>query len=53
MVNFKLDGKEMRNDVNNMSWAWDKETVVRASDQWSFDLRKFFGLSINSACSSC
>ena len=42
MVNFELNGEEMRNDVINMSRAWDKDTVVRASDQWSFDLRTFF-----------
>ena len=42
MVNFEVKGEEMRNDVINMSRAWDKETVVRAFDQWSFDLRTFF-----------
>ena len=41
-VNFDVNGEEMRKDVINMSQAWDKETVVRASDQWSFDLRTFF-----------
>ena len=42
MVNFELNGEEMRNYVINMSRAWDKDTVVRASNQWSFDLRTFF-----------
>ena len=42
MVTFEVKGEEMRNDVINMSRAWDKETVVRAFDQWSFDLRTFF-----------
>ena len=27
MVNFELNGEEMRNDVINMSRAWDKDTL--------------------------
>ena len=37
MVHFKL-GEEMRNDVINMSWAWDKEKSWVSDRNWTYDL---------------
>ena len=63
LVNLKL-GEEMRNDLINMSWAWDKEkswvsdrnwTYVHWSDALSTELRRTHGElgHIQGSCMTC